>query len=246
MKIARVFPTKTSMSPIDKDAYFDVPGIFTPNYDEVHISVTFTWDIPRAEFLAKQWEHKGKVKIGGVAISGEPKTAFQGGVYLRKGITITSRGCPNRCRFCLVKQDLIEFDDFPAGNIIQDNNILACSDRHWQLVMDMLKTQRAIEFKGGLDAELLTPEKVEDLRNLKIKALWLACDTKAAIPAMKKAGKLLLKSGFNRNKMYCFVLIGNDRREEEERLRLVWEAGFIPFAQLERKSEGNKYSKDWR
>jgi len=246
MRIARVFPTKTSMSPIDKDAYFDIPGIFTPEYDEVHVSVTFTWDQQRAEFLARNWESKGRVKIGGVAISGEPTTPFKAGMYLRKGITITSRGCPNRCSFCLVKQDLIEFDDFPEGNIIQDNNILACSDKHWRLVVEMLKKQKAIEFKGGLEARRLTPEKIEDLRGLKIKSLWLACDTKAAIPAIQKAGRLLSLAGFNRNKLNCFVLIGNDMQEEKERLRLVWEAGFSPFAPLEKPKEERAYSKEWR
>ena len=50
MRIARVFPTKNSMSPTDKDAYFDVPPrIGLPEYDEVHISVAFTWDLKKAE-----------------------------------------------------------------------------------------------------------------------------------------------------------------------------------------------------
>ena len=70
MSIARVFPTKTSMVPTDKDAYFDAPDMFTPQYDEVHVSVTFTWDIQKAKYLAHQWFDKApKVLIGGVAIS---------------------------------------------------------------------------------------------------------------------------------------------------------------------------------
>jgi hypothetical protein len=244
MRIARVFPTKTSMSPVDKDAYFDGPGIFTPQYDEVHISTVFSWDIPRANELAKQWSGKGLVKIGGPAISGEPITPFQSGMYLRPGITITSRGCPNRCCFCLIKQDLIEFDDFPEGNIIQDNNILACSARHWRLVIDMLKNQREIEFKGGLEARRLTPQKVEDLKILRIKSLWFACDTPEAIPEIRKVGKLL--KDFKRKKLYCYVLIGKDQREEKERLNKVYEAGFYPFAQLYKAVEPIAYSHDWK
>jgi hypothetical protein len=71
MKIARVFPTKTTMSPTDPDAYFSTPELFTPEYDEIHISVNFTWDIKKAEWLKKQWEKIAPVKIGGVAIDGE-------------------------------------------------------------------------------------------------------------------------------------------------------------------------------
>lgn len=104
MKIARVFPTKTSMCPTDQDAYFSHPKLNTPFYDEVHISCQFTWDIQKARDLAIQWRNFGKVKIGGVAIDGESDQPFQAGVYLKKGITITSRGCPNNCSFCIVKK----------------------------------------------------------------------------------------------------------------------------------------------
>jgi hypothetical protein len=175
--IARVFTTKTSMTPTDEHAYYGVPPFNAPIYDEVHISCQFTWDIEKAQGLAIQWRRHGKVRVGGVAIDGESDQPFQAGMYLKQGITITSRGCPNACDFCMVnKGKLVEFDDFPAGNIVQDNNILACSDRHWRLVMDMLKTQKEVEFKGGLEKYRLTQRKAEDMRSLRIKHLWLACD----------------------------------------------------------------------
>jgi len=106
MKIARVFPTKTSMCPTDKHAYFNEPDLFTPNYDEIHISVTFTWDIAKAYKLVNSWKSKGKVKIGGMAINGESDKPVSG-LYLKEGVTITSRGCPNGCSFCLVKKNLL-------------------------------------------------------------------------------------------------------------------------------------------
>ena len=155
VKIARVFPTKTTMSPDDNDAYFGLPDMFTPQYDEVHISVTFTWDKDNALLLAENWKKHGKVKVGGVAIDGESDQPFQSGVYLRDGVTITSRGCPNNCSFCQVRKGLIEFDEFPEGHIVQDNNLLACSNRHVDLVFSMLKKQRGIKFSGGLEARLM-------------------------------------------------------------------------------------------
>ena len=48
MKIARVFSRRTKASPTDDLAFFDVPGLFPPKVNEVHISVLFTWDIPKA------------------------------------------------------------------------------------------------------------------------------------------------------------------------------------------------------
>ena len=235
------------MSPTDKDCYFGLPYFDTPKYDEIHISVCFTWDTPKAQELAKQWEGYGKIKIGGVAINGESKKPFQAGIYLRKGITITSRGCPNHCDFCLVRKDLIEFNEFPQGNIIQDNNILACSDRHWRLVLSMLRKEKAIEFKGGLEKYRITPKIAEDLRGLHIKTIWLACDQPNALEPLKKAVEILKKVGFTRNHLYCYVLIGKDINEEEQRLRQIWNIGCMPFAQLFRnKNDDIKYSYDFR
>jgi len=228
MKIARVFPTKTSYSPIDEHAYFHEPDMFTPNYDEIHISCTFTWDIDKAYRLAKAWECKGNVKVGGVAIDGESDKPFVSGMYLKKGITITSRGCPNNCSFCMVRRGLIEFDDFPEGHIVNDNNFLACSDKHRNLVYKMLKNQKKIEFKGGLEARRITPKIAEDLRGLNIEALWLACDRDTAIKPLKRAVDILKKVGFKNRNLYCYVLIG----KEELRLRAVREMGVMPYAQL--------------
>jgi len=248
VRIARVFPTKLSMTPTDQDAYFSGPEMFMPKYDVVHVSCQFTWDIPKAKRLVREWEHIAPVKLGGVAIDGESDQPFQSGMYLKKGITITTRGCPNNCGFCMVRKGgLIEFDDFPQGNIIQDNNILACSDCHWRLVVDMLKKQKAIEFKGGLDKYRVTPQRAEDLRSLKIKTLWLACDQPQGVEPLRKAIDILLKAGFTRNHLYCYVLIGDDLAENESRLKEVWNAGAMPFAQLFRNKEDNiKYSKEWK
>jgi len=248
MKIARVFPTKTSMSPTGEGIYF---GCFPwwvekYEYDEIHISVTFTWDIERAYEWKEAWELKhDNVKIGGPAIDGESREPFIAGMYLKKGVTITSRGCPNDCEFCLVKQDLKELDDFPAGNIVQDNNILACSWEHLRKVSQMLKTQREIEFKGGLQSALITPNVVDWLRSLRIKTLWLACDSHNALPSLARAVSLLSTGGFNRNKIYCYVLIGKDIAEETERLYEVLRIGCMPFAQLYQPSTSKIYDKEW-
>jgi len=247
-KKARVFPTKTSMSPTDRHAYFGAPDLFTPMYDVVFISVTFTWDIEKARYLKRCWEGRAKdVLIGGPAIDGESKEFMVGGRFLKKGITITSRGCPNNCSFCMIKNNLIELRDFPTGHIVQDNNILVCSDSHRRRVWDMLKTQKRIEFKGGLEASRITPKIAEELRSLSVRSLWLACDHPNAIKPVKKAIKILQKVGFTRSHIYCYTLIGKDRQEEENRLYEVLRAGAMPFAQLYRDREDSiKYSYEWK
>lgn len=245
MKIARVFSAKTPACPTDADAYFGPPTKATPNYDLCLVSCQFTWDIPKAKILYDAWQAKAEiVALGGVAIHGESKQPFTSGVFLKPGITITSRGCPNHCSFCMVRKELIEFDTFCAGNIVQDNNILACSDLHWGKVMAMLKKQKAIEFKGGLEKGRITPKIAEDLRGLRIKTLWLACDDKNAIRPLERAVRILKKAGFRqRHLLNCYVLIGDSPRENIHRLREVWKMGVTPFAQLYKPGE---YTRPWK
>jgi hypothetical protein len=55
MKIIRVFPRRTNATPEDEDVRINaVPTLFDAA-DEVHVSVTFTWDIPREDVLRLHW-----------------------------------------------------------------------------------------------------------------------------------------------------------------------------------------------
>jgi len=249
MKIARVFPTKTSMSPQDQDAYFGLPELFMPEYGEIHISVVFTWDIEKAYWLKKQWEHIAPVKIGGVAIDGEGST-FIPNMYVRDGVTKTSVGCPNNCSWCFVKQPLKELEVNPGNNLI-DNNLLACSGSHIEKVFQMLKGQKKIKFTGGFESSRITEKLAEQLRGLNIERMFFACDHKSSFPHLKKAISILSKYFKHRNYLGCYVLIGfkDDTVEKaEERLIEIYRLGFLPFGMLYRNKEGGfpEPYKEWR
>jgi hypothetical protein len=99
-RIIRVFPRKTKATPDDALAYFDVPDALA-EADEIHVSITFTYDKPWAEYLAEKWQHVAPVKIGGVAYSDRGEE-FIPGRYVKPSYIFTSRGCPRRCWFCSV------------------------------------------------------------------------------------------------------------------------------------------------
>lgn len=243
MKIARVFPTKTSMCPQDEDCYFGLPPLWTPPYDVVHISVTFTWDLSKVSSLISEWSRYGNVLVGGPALN-DRGGEFEPGRYLRPGITITSRGCPKQCPWCFVpsREGKLRELQIQTGNIIQDNNLLACSKKHICKVFDMLRTQRQIQFKGGLDATLLKSWTVEVLRGLRIDEIWLSYDRPEAFKSLKKAVEKL-KPYFSRDKIRCYVLIGfqgDTISAAESRLRQAWEVGTLPFAMRYR-----RYSEVW-
>lgn len=239
MNILRVFPKRTSYTPDDALAFVGMPPMrfMIPEHDEVHISCTFTWDMDEAEELAYQWEGvtDKPVKVGGVAYH-SPVDYFVPGMYIKKNIIFTSRGCNNNCRWCGVRRLEGTLRELPIydGNVIQDNNFLQCSRQHKDKVFDMLRTQHGICFRGGLEPDLIDDHFISNIQSLRIAELWLACDTDGALPTFKKACEKLTNAGYDRNKIKCYSLIGNDMEKEEARNREIYNAGAMPFSQLER------------
>lgn len=250
-KILRVFPTQTNQTPLDDLCFFTEPGLFVPDHDEVHISCVFTWDQRRSEALAEAWHGKVPVKTSGPAYD-DPGGEFMPGLYTRKGITHTSRGCPNNCAFCFIpsREGKLRELEVKEGNEIQDNNFLACSNLHKEKVYAMLSKQKEIKFIGGLEPGRLSSWDIEEMRKLRIKELWLACDTKGAIKTTVKAIEKLRSAGFSQNHIRCYVLIGDNMVENEARLFEILgtkdEPRALPFAQLFQPPGGINYSKEWK
>ncbi|KKK96436.1 hypothetical protein LCGC14_2662800, partial [marine sediment metagenome] len=78
MRIIRVFPRRTKATPTDPLVYCGPPDLFA-EADEIHISVAFTWDLPEAEKLVREWHNIAHVKIGG------PATGESGGDFVFGG-----------------------------------------------------------------------------------------------------------------------------------------------------------------
>ena len=257
--IARVFPRKTRATPIDDLSFIGEPyTLFPPEVDEVHISVAFTWDIPEAERLIKEWEIIAPVKIGGPA-TGMAGNDFKSGKYLKPGYVITSRGCNNSCWFCSVWKREGKIRELPItdGCNILDDNLLACSDNHIKSVFNMLSKQKErIEFTGGLEAALLKEWHIIELRKIRFRQMFFAYDTYDDYEPLVAAGKLLSRYGFTiyTHKARCYVLIGypKDTFEEAEiRLYETIDAGFMPMAMLYKNDKGmvndnwRKFQREW-
>jgi hypothetical protein len=153
--------------------------------------------------LAEAWAlYYPVVKIGGPAIDGEG-SEFIPGMYIKPGITFTSRGCPNHCPFCMVNGPLRLLEVKP-GHIVQDNNILATGREHMAQVFDMLKQEsKAAVFSGGLQSSLVDDWVVEQFSQLRIDQLFFAADTPASLEPLKQAIDKLSFLGRQKLRCYC-------------------------------------------
>jgi hypothetical protein len=241
----RVFPRRTEATPRDDGVRIGEPSLFDKDVEYVAVSVTFTWDLPEAERIARLWAELAPTDVGGPAV-GTIGREFVPGEFLGEGYTITSRGCPERCWFCGAwKRDGVVVRELPIrdGWKVQDDNLLACSEAHIRAVFAMLARQRhQVEFTGGLQAVRLAPWHVDLLASLKPRpAVWLAYDDESDLDPLRAACRMLQEAGWCRRKMRAYVLCGfaQDTFEDAElRMRRVCACGADPMAMVYRGTDG--------
>lgn len=257
-RIIRVFPRRTRATPDDELAVVGRGPELFDQADEVHVSVTFTWDLPMAENLAEAWKSVAPVRIGGPA-TGERGDDFTPGLYVKNGYVVTSRGCPNRCWFCSVwkrEGDVVrELPVHDGWNVI-DDNLLACSESHIREVFAMLSRQprkSPPEFTGGIEAKILKPwHCVAWKEQVRPEQIFFAYDTPDDLEPLKAAGKMLRDAGWRwwqdgGRALRCYVLCGwpKDTTEiADVRMREAMDAGFTPMAMAWRGRDG-KRSPEW-
>lgn len=193
-----------------------------------YLSVIFSWNLPQAYQRAVWLKALGyHVKVGGPAVIFNPgylaDVAEVGSdypdavVWHNPNATFTSRGCVRRCAFCLVPKTeggLAELDTWPVRRIICDNNLLACSQVHFDRVMDSLKPLNDIDIQG-LDARLLTKHHAERLAELDLHCVRLAWDNTRFECQVTASIQKLRSAGIPKSRVRCYVLIGyNDTPED--------------------------------
>lgn len=208
------------------------------------ISVVFSWDLDRAYQKAVWYKSIGyDVKVGGPAIHNTTmfdEIAEVGGhipdvVYRHNPqATFTTRGCPNKCPFCLVPKiepEYVELSDFPIRPVVCDNNILASSDRHFDMVCEKLSNLQDVDFNQGLDARLLTPYKAKKISELNMRYTRLAFDSREYEEEFLGAMNLLKDNGISPRKITVYVLINFKESPEDAlyRLEKVRETEAFPF-----------------
>lgn len=215
-----------------------------PDKRRVMLSVVFSWQMQPAFERACFWrQQKFEIHAGGPAVRVNPEflrpvanieaMPFDALAYHNPEAMFTSRGCIRRCAFCAVptiEGDLTELQTWQPKPIICDNNLLACSRRHFDQVIDSLKGVRDIDFNQGLDARLLTPYHAGRIAGLHLHAVRLAWDNVQYEGQFRAAFALLRAAGIPGRKIHVYVLIGYHDTPDDAyyRLEAVRSLGGLP------------------
>lgn len=245
MRLIRVFPRRTNATPVDDMAFVGMPPLPPlPQADEVHISVTFTWDLGMIGPLWTAWRaYYDRVLVGGPAVHNTPGE-FEPGRYVAPGYVITTRGCPNRCAYCFVPEREGTLRELPIrdGYDVLDNNLLAASRGHIEQVLHMLARQKErARFTGGFEARRVEPWFVDALKEIRTRIGFLAYDRPGDRRHVEDAAKLLLPC-FAKRRLGCYLLCGYEGDTIDatrERCQFVSDLGMMPFPMYFR-------PKDWR
>ena len=155
-----------------------------------------------------------------------------------------TRGCPRGCSFCHVEAkegrasrkvaDLHEFWDGQKNIVLNDPNILAC--RHWkELFQQLIDSKAWVDFNQGLDIRLMTEEKAEVLKKIKVKELHFAWDRyqdkDIILPKFKMFKEI---TGINERKLIVYVLCNFNTTIEQdlERIYTLREMGYWAYVML--------------
>lgn len=205
-----------------------------------YISAVFSWDLPTVKkHVRQQTIGVEKRVLGGPAVNIRGSEYFKdwpveavkeySGVLQRYNplATRTSRGCPNGCSYCYVDRihpQFEEFKEYPVLPIICDDNLLACSQEHFDGVIDRLKSLDWCDFNQGLDVRLLTQYHADRLAELKKPIIRLAWDGIRAEKSIISAVTMLRKAKIPRKNIQCYVLMGycDEPKGTLYRLETLW------------------------
>jgi len=289
MRVAVINCSKVYNLAVDKIAnYHRCLGddVYTGNWqpqelqdkDKFYFSAIFTSDIPQLIHNVNDIRDWGRaVEIGGPAATFmhnyikrntgiEPHQGLDGRFECVKGqysFTFTSRGCPNRCSYCGVSQlepVLEEYDEFALAPMVGDNNLLATSWKHQELVVEKFADYKqngrlvAIDINSGFDVRLFERKHFQLYSRLKLLRWRFAFDEMSVEGDVRRVAAMMKAEGFDRHHVTFYCLTGFPGTTPEEclyRLNTIVELEmnpypmrFAPLNRIDRKYVARGFTQD--
>ncbi len=155
-----------------------------------------------------------------------------------------TRGCPRGCNFCIVGNKegrcsvkMANLDEFWNGQkniVLLDPNMFACRD--WKDLSQQLIDSRAwVDFSQGCDIRIMTDEKADYIKRMKIKQIHFAWDRyedKDIIIQKFKAFKQI--TGWDKRKLPVYVLVNFNTTLEQDldRIYTLRDLGYWPYVMV--------------
>ena len=155
-----------------------------------------------------------------------------------------TRGCPRGCDFCIVKEkegarsykvaDLSEFWRGQKNIVLCDPNLIACPD--WKdLLQQLIDSGARVNINQGIDIRIMTEEKAEMIRQLRVDAIHFAWDRYEdkdfIIPKLKYFKEI---TGWNQRKTIVYVLVNFNTTHEQdlERIYTLRDMNYDPYVMV--------------
>lgn len=184
---------------------------FTPDYGFVIANV-------RGEVVRGGTGYDIRSSLPGDMDRLQPDYSLYPAVDSRTSYGFLTRGCPNRCRWCVVPQkeggirpymdvDEITLHGARPYAVLMDNNILAC-DYGLSQLEKIAERGYHVDFNQGLDARLVTLDVARLLARVRwIKRIRFGCDTTAQIVECERAISLVRQAGYKGEFfLYCILI----------------------------------------
>lgn len=157
---------------------------------------------------------------------------------LKHGYGFLTRGCPNRCAWCIVPKkeggiheasDIEEILQGRKSAVLMDNNVLA-SEFGIQQIEKIVRLKIKVDFNQGLDARLIDRSMAKLLSRVRwLSPLRMSCDTMAMLPHIKRAMRYLREYDCTPQRYFVYALV-QDSSEALRRIKLLKKWNLDPFA----------------
>lgn len=177
------------------------------HYDKVYAAKVFTFTPDYGYFINADEVEKGGTGYDLHKVLPEeidrlqPDYSIYPQINLKTAYGFLTRGCPNKCKWCVVPQkegnihSYMDVDEIAVDGrtdlVLMDNNVLA-SDYGLAQIEKIVERKYRVDFNQALDARLVT----DDVAKLLAKVRWLnhirfGCDTPKQVVECEKAMALI-------------------------------------------------------
>lgn len=235
--------------------------MFSDHMDKVYMSKVFTFTPDYEYYIDADDIVKGGTGYsypdGGEALADEIEHIYPDySIYYEKlpivkdtAYGFLTRGCPRGCDFCIVGKkegrcsvkvaDLSEFWRGQKNIALLDPNMFACKE--WRdLSQQLIDSNAWVDFSQGCDIRIMTDEKAEYLKQMKIKQIHFAWDRyedkNIIVPKFKKFAELT-GWGYQKMTVYCLCNFNTTFEQDLERIYMLRDLGYSPYVMLYEKNK---------